>query len=97
MQSFDYMLDPPDEWEPPEWALDEICALEERNEYIDNLLRDYETLVDWYDSLNETDLAQWYCNLIADLEEERYDNQIRLTDLEDPKSEIYNPPPEGDD
>lgn len=90
------MLDPPEPWEPPEWALNEIYALEDRNEFINEKLRDYEALVDWYDTLEDDDLVEWYCNLIGDFEEERYDNQMRIADLSDPKSDVYVSYPEGD-
>ncbi len=96
MVNWDVNLEPPEVLEPPEWALDEIDALEERNEYINNQLRDYEAMVDWYYSLDKTELAEWYCELIEDLEEERYDNQQRILDLEDPKSDVYVSYPEGD-
>ena len=94
MQSLDYKLDPPEPWQPPEWALNEIYDLEDRNEFINEKLRDYEALVDWYDTLEDDDLIEWYCELIADLEEERYDNQMRIADLSDPKSDIYVSYPE---
>lgn len=96
MQSFDYRLDPPEPWEPPEWALEEIYDLEDRNEFINERLGDYEALVDWYDTLENDDLVEWYCNLIADFEEERYDNQMRIAELSDPKSDVYVSYPEGD-
>lgn len=91
---WDYMLDPPDELEPPEWAQEEIGGCLERIDEINNLLRDYEALVNKYNEANETSEAEKLEDEIMDLEEERYECQMRIAELEDPDSEIYQSYPE---
>ena len=93
---WDYKLEPPEPWEPPEWALEEIGILDDWNNEIYEQLRDYEALVNRYLENDDTEVANVYEYQIMDLEEQRYENQMRIAELEDASSEIYNPPPEGD-
>lgn len=96
MSFWDYKLDPPDVWEPPAWAIEESDALEDRNNEINKLLRDFEALVDRYEAVSDTETANVYIDTVMDLEEERYENQTRILELNDQTSEIYTPVPEGD-
>lgn len=96
MSFWDYKLDPPDIWEPPAWAIEESDALEDRNDEINEQLRDYEALVARYEANNDTETANVYIDAVMALEEERYENQARILELNDSTSEIYNSVPEGD-